>query len=169
VQIDARRSWRITRSQPSILGEFRWTGFDCIGESGGWPRVLGNDGIIGLCNFPKNNYCFYQSQWTDKPMVHLLPHWTWPGKEGVTIPVWCYTNCDEAELFLNGASLGTRRFDEKKRHASRMAGALSARRLRRRRPAQPHGISSQHLPQHQRTRPRPRPIPLWMEWTACRR
>ena len=112
VQIDARRSWRMTKTQPSIMGEFRWTGFDYIGESGGWPRVLGNYGIIDLCNFPKDTYYFYQSQWTDKPMAHLLPHWTWPGKEGVTIPVWCYTNCDEAELFLNGTSLGTRKFDE---------------------------------------------------------
>ena len=113
VQIDARRSWRMTKNQPYIMGEFRWTGFDYIGESGGWPRVLGNFGIIDLCNFPKDHYYFYQSQWTDKPMVHILPHWTWSGKEGVTIPVWCYTNCDEAELFLNGKSLGTRAFDEK--------------------------------------------------------
>jgi len=113
VQIDARRSWRMSKTKPYIMGEFRWTGFDYIGESGGWPRVLGNYGIIDLCNFPKDTYYFYQSQWTDKPMVHLLPHWTWSGKEGATIPVWCYTNCDEAELFLNGKSLGKRAFDEK--------------------------------------------------------
>ena len=113
VQIDARRSWRMSKTNPSIMGEFRWTGFDYVGESGGWPRVLGNYGIIDLCNFPKDTYYFYQSQWTDKPMVHLLPHWNWPGKEGATIPVWCYTNCDEAEIFLNGKSLGKRTFDEK--------------------------------------------------------
>lgn len=113
VQIDARRSWRMTKTQPYIMGEFRWTGFDYIGESGGWPRVLGNFGIIDLCHFPKDHYYFYQSQWTEKPMVHILPHWTWSGKEGTTIPVWCYTNCDEAELFLNGTSLGTRAFDAK--------------------------------------------------------
>jgi beta-galactosidase len=113
VQIDAERSWRMTHTLPYLMGEFRWTGFDYIGESGGWPRVLGNFGIIDLCNFPKDTYYFYQSQWTDKPMVHILPHWTWPGKEGVAIPVWCYTNCDEAELFLNGTSLGTRAFDKK--------------------------------------------------------
>ena len=113
VQIDAQRSWRMTSKLPYLMGEFRWTGFDYIGESGGWPRVLGNYGIIDLCNFPKDTYYFYQSQWTDKPMVHLLPHWTWPGKEGTAIPVWCYTNCDDAELFLNGTSLGTRTFDEK--------------------------------------------------------
>jgi beta-galactosidase len=75
--------------------------------------VLGNFGIIDLCNFPKDHYYFYQSRWTDKPMVHLLPHWTWPGKDGVEIPVWCYTNAEEAELFLNGESLGTRAFDAK--------------------------------------------------------
>lgn len=113
VQTDARRSWRMTSTNPHIMGEFRWTGFDYIGESGGWPRVLGNFGIIDLCNFPKDHYYYYQSRWTDKPMVHILPHWTWPGKEGVKIPVWCYTNCDEAELFLNGKSLGKRTFDEK--------------------------------------------------------
>jgi beta-galactosidase len=110
VRICARDSWRLTSTLPFFAGEFRWTGFDYIGESGGWPRVLGNFGIIDLCNFPKDTYYFYQSQWTKKPMVHLLPHWTWPGKEGVTIPVWCYTNGDEVELFLNGASLGVRRF-----------------------------------------------------------
>ncbi len=113
VQIDARRSWRMTSTMPRIMGEFRWTGFDYIGESGGWPRVLGNYGIIDLCNFPKDHYFFYQSRWTKKPMVHILPHWTWPGKEGTAIPVWCYTNCDEAELFLNDKSLGTRKFDAK--------------------------------------------------------
>ena len=113
VQTDARRSWRMTSKTPRIMGEFRWTGFDYIGESSGWPRVLGNFGIIDICNFPKDAYYFYQSRWTDKPMAHILPHWTWPGKEGVTIPVWCYTNCDEAELFLNGTSLGIRKFDEK--------------------------------------------------------
>ena len=112
VQVDARGSWRMTKNNPRIMGEFRWTGFDYIGESGGWPRVLGNFGIIDLCHFPKDHYYFYQSQWTDKPMVHILPHWTWPGKEGTSIPVWCYTNCDEAELFLNGTSLGTRAFDK---------------------------------------------------------
>jgi beta-galactosidase len=112
VQIDARQSWRMTSTLPYLAGEFRWTGFDYIGESGGWPRVLGNFGVIDLCNFPKDHFYFYQSRWTDKPMAHLLPHWTWPGKEGVAIPVWCYTNCEEAELFLDGESLGTRRFGE---------------------------------------------------------
>lgn len=110
VRITSRDSWELTSTLPFIAGEFRWTGFDYIGESGGWPRVLGNFGIIDLCHFPKDTYYFYQSQWTDEPMVHLLPHWTWPGKEGTPIPVHCYTTGDEAELFLNGESLGTRTF-----------------------------------------------------------
>jgi beta-galactosidase len=112
VRICARDSWRLTRDLPYIAGEFRWTGFDYLGESGGWPRVLGNFGIIDICNFPKDTYFFYQSRWTDQPMVHLLPHWTWPGKEGTAIPVWCYTNCESVELILNGESLGTERFTD---------------------------------------------------------
>jgi beta-galactosidase len=110
VRISARDSWRLTKTLPFFAGEFRWTGFDYIGESGGWPRTLGNFGIIDLCNFPKDTYYFYQSQWTEKPMVHILPHWTWPGKDGTEIPVWCYTNGDSVELFLNGKSLGSRTF-----------------------------------------------------------
>ncbi|QTN31163.1 glycoside hydrolase family 2 protein [Akkermansiaceae bacterium] len=109
VRINARDSWHLTKTLPYVLGEFRWTGFDYIGESGGWPRVLGNFGIIDLCNFPKDTYYFYQSQWTEKPMIHILPHWNWPGKDGTVIPVHAYTTGDEAELFLNGTSLGTRR------------------------------------------------------------
>ena len=110
VRISARDSWRLTRDLPFVAGEYRWTGFDYLGESGGWPRVIGNFGIIDICNFPKDTYFFYQSQWTERPMVHVLPHWTWPGKEGTVIPVWAYTNCDSVELSLNGKTLGTRTF-----------------------------------------------------------
>ena len=112
VRINARDSWRLTKTLPYVLGEFRWTGFDYIGESGGWPRVLGNFGIIDLCNFPKDTYYFYQSQWTNKPMIRILPHWNWPGKNNTVIPVHAYTTGDEAELFLNGKSLGTRTFSK---------------------------------------------------------
>ncbi|MEM9160703.1 MAG: DUF4982 domain-containing protein, partial [Verrucomicrobiota bacterium] len=73
-----------------------------------WPARSSYFGIVDLCGFPKDRYYLYQSQWTDKPMVHLLPHWSWEGKEGETVPVYGYTNCEEAELFLNGKSLGRR-------------------------------------------------------------
>lgn len=109
---------------PHVLGEYVWTGFDYLGEPtpyGGrdnstngywnddWPSRSSYFGCVDLCGFPKDRYYIYQSQWTTEPMVHLLPHWNWEGSEGQEIPVYCYTNCDEAELFLNGKSLGRRR------------------------------------------------------------
>jgi beta-galactosidase len=106
VRTSARDSWRRTRDLPFVGGEFRWTGFDYLGESFGWPARMANFGILDLCGFPKDHYYFYQSQWTTRPMVHLLPHWTHPGKEGVVIPVWAYSNCDSVELLLNGQSFG---------------------------------------------------------------
>jgi beta-galactosidase len=107
VRIGARDSWRRTRDFPFMSGEFRWTGFDYLGETMfGWPAKFWNFGIIDMCGFPKDTYYFYQSQWTDEPMVHILPHWNWKGKEGVEIPVVAYSNCEKVELFLNGKSLG---------------------------------------------------------------
>ncbi|MEP1486838.1 MAG: glycoside hydrolase family 2 TIM barrel-domain containing protein [Algibacter sp.] len=107
VRISARDSWRRTRDFSFMAGEFRWTGFDYLGESMfGWPARLWNFGIIDMCGFPKDTYYFYQSQWTETPMVHILPHWNWEGKEGVEIPVVAYSNCDSVELFLNHTSLG---------------------------------------------------------------
>jgi len=91
------------------MGEYRWGSFDYLGEAE-WPQRCGNFGIIDICGFPKDHYYLYQSLWSDKPMVHLLPHWTHPGKEGVTIPVVVYTNCGSAELFLNGKSLGKKAY-----------------------------------------------------------
>lgn len=109
VRINARDSWRRTDSLDYMAGEFRWTGFDYLGEAiKGWPARFWSHGIIDVCGFPKDHFYFYQSQWTEKPMVHILPHWTWPGKEGMVIPVWTYSNAEEVELFLNGESLGAK-------------------------------------------------------------
>jgi beta-galactosidase len=63
---------------------------------------------MDTCGFPKASYYFYQSIWTQKPMLHLATHWNWQGREGQLIPVTCYTNCDTVELFLNGKSLGSK-------------------------------------------------------------
>ena len=111
IRMCARSAWKRTSEHDWIMGEFRWTGFDYLGETfpgSGWPIRFWSHGIIDLCGFPKDHYFLYQSFWTETPMVHLLPHWTHRGMEGVTIPVVAYSNCDTVELFLNGASLGVR-------------------------------------------------------------
>ncbi|MBX7123774.1 MAG: DUF4982 domain-containing protein [Opitutaceae bacterium] len=105
VYLNARDSWRLTASLPWVMGEFRWTGIDYLGESS-WPSRASSSGILDLAGFPKDHYYLYQSLWTTKPMVHLLPHWTHPGKEGVLIPVVAYSNAEEVELFQDGRSLG---------------------------------------------------------------
>jgi beta-galactosidase len=112
VRISCIDSWRRTKALPYFCGEFRWTGFDYLGECYGWPAKSWSFGVIDLCGFPKDSYFFYQSQWTTMPMVHLLPHWTWPGHEGRIIPVISYTNCDRVELFLDDRSLGSRERDD---------------------------------------------------------
>jgi beta-galactosidase len=112
---------------PAVLGEFVWTGFDYLGEptpyfawdetrdEKDWPAHSSYFGIVDLAGFPKDRFYLYQSQWTDgtkEPMVHLLPHWNWAGREGQPIPVMAYTNAEEVELLLNGQSLGRKRKGE---------------------------------------------------------
>jgi len=111
VRMSILDSWYRTRSLPYFGGEFRWTGFDYLGECYGWPAKSWNFGIIDLCGFPKDAYYFCQSQWIRKPMVHVLPHWTWPGLEGTLLPVIVYSNCDRVELFCNDVSLGVQEHD----------------------------------------------------------
>ena len=106
----ARNCWRRTVSRPWVMGEYRWTGFDYLGEAG-WGRAKSptrafNFGVLDLAGFPKDHYYLYQSLWTAKPMIHILPHWSHPGLEGKTIPVVAYANADEMELFQDGKSLG---------------------------------------------------------------
>ncbi|HTV39348.1 MAG TPA: beta-galactosidase GalA [Candidatus Sulfotelmatobacter sp.] len=100
--------WSYFADRPWLSGGFYWTGFDYRGEPTPfkWPCINSHFGILDTCGFPKDNFYYYQSVWTDKPVLHLLPHWNWPGKEGQNIDVWCYANCPEVELFLNGQSLG---------------------------------------------------------------
>ena len=92
-----------------LSGMYIWTGFDYLGEPTpyGWPSRSSYFGIVDLAGFPKDAYYMYQSEWTDKPVLHVFPHWNW--KSGDTVDVWAYTNCAEVELFLNGQSLGIRR------------------------------------------------------------
>ena len=74
-----------------------------------WRRIQGRQfRVIDSCGFPKDGYYFYQSQWSEKPVLYLFPHWNWKGHEGVSLPLTCYTNCDSVELFLNGRSIGVK-------------------------------------------------------------
>jgi len=99
-------TWKIVKKHDFISGMFIWTGFDYLGEPTPypWPARSSYFGIVDLAGFPKDAYYMYQSEWTDKDVLHLFPHWNW--KRGDIIDVWAYTNCSEVELFLNGKSLG---------------------------------------------------------------
>jgi len=116
--IRAEQLWAFNEVHDYVIGYFMWTGIDYLGEAGGWPRKGSTSGAIDICGFPKDAFYFYQSRWTDKPMIHLLPHWNWPGFEGETIPVIAYTNCDVVELFLNGKSLGAKALEYPRQGAS---------------------------------------------------
>lgn len=94
-----------------VIGEFVWTGFDYLGEptpyDGKWPSHSSYFGIIDLAGMPKDRFYLYRSKWnTAKETLHILPHWTWPGREGEVTPVYCYTSYPSAELFVNGVSKG---------------------------------------------------------------
>ena len=104
----AEKWWRLYAERPWLAGGFVWTGFDYRGEPTpyGWPCINSHFGIMDMCGFPKNNYYYYQAWWSDKDVLHICPHWNWKGKEGQAIDVWCQSNCDDVELFLNGKSLG---------------------------------------------------------------
>ena len=102
-------TWDIVKHTPYCAGQFIWTGFDYLGEPTpyGFPARSSYFGIIDLAGFPKDIYYMYQSEWTDRPVLHLFPHWNWT--EGQTVDLWCYYNdADEVELFVNGKSRGVR-------------------------------------------------------------
>jgi beta-galactosidase len=103
-------TWDVVKHNPFVGGQYIWTGFDYIGEPTpyGFPARSSYFGIIDLAGFPKDTYYMYQSEWTQKPMLHLFPHWNWV--PGDYIDMWCYySGADEVELFINGQSQGVRR------------------------------------------------------------
>jgi beta-galactosidase len=103
--------WADIVKYPYLGGLFVWTGFDYRGEPTPfwWPCVSSHFGIMDICGFPKDGYYAYKAAWTNEPVVHIFPHWNWPGKDGDSIKVHCYTNCEEVELFLNGKSQGKKK------------------------------------------------------------
>lgn len=108
--IRAERLWKWVATHDYFAGDFMWTGIDYLGETF-WPGKGAPFGAIDITGRPKDSYYLYQSLWTDKPVLHLFPHWNWPGREGQVIPVIAYTNCNSVELFLNGRSLGEKRLE----------------------------------------------------------
>lgn len=110
------QDFQLQDDYPWTLGQFVWTGFDYLGEpspydTDAWPSHSSYFGIIDLASLPKDRYWLYRSQWnTKEPTLHVLPHWNW--QKGDKVPVFCYTNYPEAELFVNGKTYG------KLRHAT---------------------------------------------------
>ncbi len=98
-------TWKYIMERPWLMGGFQWAAIEHRGEAV-WPRLCSVSGALDL--FLQKKEAFYQnrSHWLETPVIRLLPHWNFRGMEGMPVSVWCYTNCEEAELFLNGKSLG---------------------------------------------------------------
>ncbi len=104
------QTWDVVKHTPWCSGQFLWSGFDYIGEPTpyGYPARSSYFGVVDLAGFPKDSYYMYQSEWTDKTVLHLFPHWNW--MKGQDVDMWCYyNNADEVELFVNDKSRGVRR------------------------------------------------------------
>lgn len=107
----AEKWWKLAAEHKYWMGGFIWTGFDYRGEPTPfkWPNINSHFGVMDVCGFPKNNYYYYQSWWTDQDVLNISPHWNWPVKwnePAQVIDVWVNSNADAVELFLNGKSLG---------------------------------------------------------------
>lgn len=105
---NAEVGWKHYAVRPYLAGIFYWTGFDYRGESNPFkfPAVSSQFGILDTCGFPKDGFYYLKSWWGEEPVLHLFPHWDWPGREGQAIEVWAFSNANEVELWLNGESLG---------------------------------------------------------------
>jgi beta-galactosidase len=105
--------WKVFAERSFLAGAFNWTGFDYRGEPSPypWPCISSHFGILDTCGFPKDIFYYYRSWWQNEPVLHLFPHWNWSGREGQEIDVWCYSNLESVELFLNGQSLGAQKLE----------------------------------------------------------
>lgn len=106
--------WKAFDEREYLAGIFLWTGFDYRGEPTplGYPGVYSQFGIFDYCGFRKDSYYYYKSWWTDEPTAHIFPHWNYPVKEGEPVNVYCYTNTNEAEIFVNGKSYGRKKTEK---------------------------------------------------------
>jgi len=109
----AEEWWKFYAAREWLSGGFAWTGFDYRGEPTpyGWPSINSQFGIVDMCGFPKDNFYYYKSWWGSDPVLHLLPHWNWGGREGEPISVWVHSNMDSVELFLNGKTQGSQKVE----------------------------------------------------------
>lgn len=108
-----RQTWDMIRHRDYAAGAFMWTGFDYLGEPTPfeWQSVSSFFGMMDICGFPKDGYYLCKAYFSSQPVVHVLPHWNFSGHEGETIRVMSHTNCEQAELFVNGRSLGKQDID----------------------------------------------------------
>jgi len=104
----AEEWWSFYDEREFLAGGFAWTGFDYRGETTPykWPCISSHFGILDTCGFAKDTAWYYKTWWGSEPVLHILPHWNWEGREGQPIEVWAYSNQESVELFLNGASQG---------------------------------------------------------------
>jgi len=110
-----RNAWMQIATRPFVAGTMVWTGFDYRGEPQPlvWPAAGSSFGCMDLCGFPKSAYYIHQAQWmTDRPILHLVPHWNWAGSEGKPIKVMVISNSEKVALFLNGKPLGEKPVDK---------------------------------------------------------
>lgn len=108
------QGWKHYDARDYLAGMFIWTGFDYRGEPTPyqWPATGSYFGMLDQCGFYKDDAWYLKSWWGTEPVLHLLPHWNWKGKEGQLIDVWAYSNCDVVELFLNKKSLGKKTMEK---------------------------------------------------------
>lgn len=107
----ARKSWRLDRDCDFCGGQYIWTGFDYIGEPTPYSTKNSYFGIVDTAGFPKDIYYFYQSVWTDRPVLHIVPEYWDFGVEGSVIDVIVYSSAYRVELYLNGALVGSEECD----------------------------------------------------------
>jgi len=110
-----RAGWKAIATRPFVAGGFVWTGFDYHGEPQKfeWPSVSSVLGIMDICGFPKAAYYIYQAAWIEnRPVLNIVPHWNWPGREGRPVKVMVMSNLEKVELLLNGKSLGEKSVDK---------------------------------------------------------
>ncbi len=110
---NVRDTWRAVMERDFVAGAFMWTGFDYLGEPTPyvWPTVSSYFGMLDICGFPKDGFYLAKAVFSEEPVCHVLPHWNFRGQEGRAIRVMSHTNCEEAELFVNGRSMGRKKID----------------------------------------------------------